>query len=129
MNEEIRGLKRAAYAAQELLCKSLLEAAIAAPSDDRTARNQFEDAMRVLDAMGMCGYGSSERTVQLATRGGSSIIEAWKLQDDLELFQSASLVGNWATLTELPDGPPAGEPVTEIHEDTAPAPEIAEEAC
>ena len=124
----ITELKSAAFEAQARLCKALLDAAIAAP-DDWNSRNEFGDAMRILDGMGACGYGSSERTVQLATRGGSSIIEAWKLQDDLGLFQSASLVGNWATLTELPDGPPAGEPVTEIHEDTAPAPEIAEEAC
>jgi len=73
---------------------------------------------------------NNTRTVQLAaSTGGSIILDNWSNQDDLEIAQSRRLIGDWATLTELPDGPPAGEPVTEIHEDTAPAPEIAEEAC
>jgi len=126
----ITELKRAAYEAQARLCKALLDAAIAAP-DDWNSRNEFGDAMRILDGMGACGYGCAAlRTVSLiAASAASVILDNWGYQDDLELAQSRRLIGNWATLTELPDGPPAGEPVTEIYEDTAPAPEIAEEAC
>ncbi len=73
---------------------------------------------------------NNTRTVQLAaSTGGSIILDNWSNQDDLEIAQSRRLIGDWATLTELPDASPAGEPVTEIYEDTAPAPEIAEEAC
>ena len=66
---------------------------------------------------------NNTRTVQLAaSTGGSIILDNWSNQDDLEIAQSRRLIGDWATLTELPDGPPAGEPVTEIPmgEDTAP---------
>ena len=70
---------------------------------------------------------NNTRTVQLAARtGGSSILDTWGNQDDLELAQSRRLIGNWATLTELPEGPPAGEPVTEIVPAGEPVTEIEE---
>ena len=119
----ITELKRAAYEAQARLCKALLDAAIAAP-DDWNSRNEFGDAMRILDGMGACGYGCAAlRTVSLiAASAASVILDNWGYQDDLELAQSRRLIGNWAALTELPDASPAWEPVTEIPmgEDTAP---------
>ena len=119
----ITELKRAAYEAQARLCKALLDAAIAAP-DDWNSRNEFGDAMRILDGMGACGYGCAAlRTVSLiAASAASVILDNWGYQDDLELAQSRRLIRDWAALTELRDASPAWEPVTEIPmgEDTAP---------
>ena len=119
----ITELKRAAYEAQARLCKALLDAAIAAP-DDWNSRNEFGDAMRILDGMGACGYGRAAlRTVSLIAASAASVtLDSWGYQDDLELAQSRRLIRDWAILTELPDASPAWEPVTEIPmgEDTAP---------